>query len=101
MSHPLHPSGIAAAVAALALSSPAVAQKTWTGAATDNNWNTVGNWNPSGVPDATTDLIFDGTGAAFPTINIVTTNANAHSLTFNSGTINYNITSAGPTLSGL
>src|SRR5207248_1064087 len=52
-------------------------------------------------PDATSDLIFDATGAAVPTITILGTNASADSLTFSSGTINYNLISTSPTLSGV
>src|SRR5258706_5814530 len=44
------------------LALPAFAQKTWTGAAADGgNWNGSGNWKPTGVPDPTSDLIFDAT----------------------------------------
>src|SRR5438552_2738773 len=85
-----------------ALAHPVFAQKTWTGAAADGgNWNGSGNWNPAGVPDATSDLIFDATGAAVPSITILGTNASADSLTFNSGTINYNLISTSPILSGV
>ncbi|MDB5320693.1 MAG: uncharacterized protein JWN40_2324 [Phycisphaerales bacterium] len=85
-----------------ALAHPVFAQKTWSGAAADGgNWNGSGNWKPAGVPDLTSDAIFDATGAAVPTITILGNNASANSLAFNSGTINYNLISTAPILSGV
>lgn len=34
------------------------AVKTWTGAGADANWATAANWNPSGAPAASDDLVF-------------------------------------------
>ena len=34
--------------------------KTWTGAAGTLAWGTAGNWDPSGVPAETDDVVIDG-----------------------------------------
>ena len=38
------------------LALPTLAQATWTGT-TSTDWNTAANWNPAGVPTATTDVV--------------------------------------------
>ena len=39
--------------------------KTWTNATTDGKWLTAGNWNPSGVPASTDDIIIENGTADF------------------------------------
>lgn len=79
----------------------ASAQKTWTGAVSDGgDWTTSGNWSPAGVPDATSDLVFDSAGALAPNMFFSHADLSAHSLSFNSGTINYTLDAKG-TLSGV
>ena len=78
-------------IPALTLLGPAPAQgdgKIWVGG--DSSWFTDGNWNPSGVPTAGTDVFID-TGIA----NIDTGSAVAHNIHFGtysgaSGTITQN-----------
>jgi autotransporter-associated beta strand protein len=71
--------------------------KTWTGAL-DGNWNTAGNWSPSGVPAAGDDLVFP-TGAA----NLTMTNGISAGRSFNSITFTgsgYSVTGNSITLAG-
>ncbi|WP_343695972.1 T9SS sorting signal type C domain-containing protein [Flavobacterium sp.] len=50
--------------------------KTWTGSS-NSNWNTSGNWSPSGVPDNTYDVVIPSGTSNSPVINA---NATAKSL---------------------
>ncbi len=38
-----------------------MAAKTWDNSDADNDWEVAANWTPAGVPDDTSDVIFDGT----------------------------------------
>ena len=45
-----------------------MATKTWIGA--DTSWNTAGNWDPSGVPGAGDDVVFDNVTAQACTLDV-------------------------------
>jgi len=55
--------------------------KTWTGTIS-SSWNNPGNWNPSGVPGSSDDVVFDGTSTAGCSIDISPT---VKSVTIQSG----------------
>ncbi|MCK6471638.1 MAG: C25 family cysteine peptidase [Planctomycetes bacterium] len=92
------PNGTRALLCILALVLGATAYgatKTWTGGAGNNNFNTAGNWSPSGVPGSGDDVVFNGVSPGDVTI---TSSLTIKSLTF-SGTTNVRlIVSAGVTL---
>jgi hypothetical protein len=54
-------------LSAVLLASTASAQTTitWTGAASDNNWGTAGNWSPANVPNLATEVALFNTGSSF------------------------------------
>jgi autotransporter-associated beta strand protein len=92
---------LVALVAMLALSTPAAAQYTWTGAFT-TEWNFGLNWSPSGnnYPNSATAMATFG-GQGLGTVNI-SPSVQAQSLTFSNPTGSYTLTSsAGQTLSGV
>src|SRR5262245_2310634 len=63
------------------LSGSAAAQPANQTGAVSTNWNTAGNWNPSGVPNSTSRTVtFDGTASGF-VVNI-SSSVTASSLTF-------------------
>jgi len=62
---------------------------TWTGAS-DNNWGTAGNWNPSGVPGTSADILFDGTASGFTPFLGTADRRVDGGITFNSAT-SYNV----------
>jgi fibronectin-binding autotransporter adhesin len=80
---------IVAVMAALA-AGMATAQDTWNGSSTD--WNTPGNWNPFGVPNAT-NVAVTFTDISAGTVNISST-VSVQSLSFNNPTSSYNLTSS-------
>ncbi len=63
----------------LAAAPLAGATATWTGAV-NGDWNTAGNWSPSGVPDATVDVVFDA--SAGQRVVALVAGMTAKSLTF-------------------
>src|SRR3954452_13798055 len=74
------------------------APATWNNGA-GGNWSVGANWNPSGVPGTTADLIFGNTGAGFPNTNDVTSLTN-NSLTYdwNNGSQQTTVIDPGKTL---
>jgi len=76
---------VLSAVASAAIYAGA-ATHTWNGSQIDGNWGRAGNWTPSGIPafDATTDLIFYGSGAGWLTNNYLQAARTVQSITFNS-----------------
>jgi hypothetical protein len=69
--------------------------KKWDGGASTNNWNDAANWNPNGVPIASSDVIIDGGYS----VAISTASAVCASLTIGtgigSGSLTYMATTAG------
>lgn len=70
------------------------ATKTWTNANGNGNWNTAGNWSPSGVPSSSDDVVFNSTSTTNCTVN---GNRTAGKITISSGytgtiTLNGNLT---------
>ncbi len=79
-----YPQVVAALVVALlSIQSTHAAPATWNNAA-GGTWSTPSNWNPSGVPGTSSDLIFGNVGAGFPNTDDVS------SLTNNSLTLDWN-----------
>ncbi|HEV2694677.1 MAG TPA: autotransporter-associated beta strand repeat-containing protein [Verrucomicrobiae bacterium] len=76
------------AVAVISSAMPAGAQSIWSatpGVSANTNWNTAGNWLPSGIPAATTNVLFnDGGGNTVPgTIdNVVNVNTMIQQLVY-------------------
>ena len=65
--------------------------QTWTGAIS-TDWNTAGNWNPSGVPNGDTVVVsFAGSGVG--TVNISSSVVETQ-LTFSNTSFNYTLTSS-------
>ncbi|MBR0843457.1 DUF4347 domain-containing protein, partial [Bradyrhizobium liaoningense] len=65
-----------------------MATKTWTGGGTtidpnSQNWNTAGNWSPSGVPAAGDDVIIGGSSGGSYTVTLNTDTPALNSLTIN------------------
>jgi hypothetical protein len=58
------------------------AAKTFTGAV-DSNWNTAGNWNPSGVPTSTDDVVINS-----GTVHLTGADGDARSISINTGAPN-------------
>ena len=59
---------------------------TWTGDGTNNVWDNAQNWNPNGVPTASTNIFLPNTGDSIPLINAsVSGNALASNITIYSG----------------
>jgi hypothetical protein len=82
----------------------AMAQYTWDGGGTDNNWNNPDNWNPNGVPqNSWDDVIFDGTSTKNCNINVAVSVRSINVNTGYSGTITQvngnSLTFAGPAAS--
>lgn len=75
---------------------PVNAASTWTGGGTTaspntGNWNTSGNWSPTGVPssNASTDLIFGGSGSgAYTSTNNISGTFAFDDITLNSSSSN-------------
>jgi fibronectin-binding autotransporter adhesin len=65
--------------------------QTWTGAIS-TDWNTAGNWNPSGVPNGDAEFV-DFTGSGLGTVNISSSVVETW-LTFSNSTGNYTLTSS-------
>jgi T5SS/PEP-CTERM-associated repeat protein len=86
-----HPLGFLLLASLLALATPAAATtRTWTGA-TDDDWFTASNWNPSGAPSpADTLSVYSGTPTTTSTVYI-----------YNGGQILVSGASASPSLGSL
>ena len=99
MKHISRPLVVAALVAvSLPIQSTHAAPATWNNAA-GGNWSTGSNWNPTGVPGTTADLIFGNVGAGFPNTNDVSALTN-NSLTYdwNNGSQQTTVINTGKTL---
>ncbi|HSU52451.1 MAG TPA: hypothetical protein VLT36_00160, partial [Candidatus Dormibacteraeota bacterium] len=74
------------------------AATTWNNAA-GGNWSIGSNWNPSGVPGTTADLVFGNVGAGFQNTDDISSLTN-NSLTYdwNNGSQQTTLISPGKTL---